>query len=261
MQVSKSKYYKNKQITRAISQVAETKYISMNSPDDVAPNLVTALDTARVFFRTGPQVSGETNMTQMAGFEVGQGTQNTQRVGDFIYLKKSHVSFQLDTIAAERVIPMEFRFIMFKRRRNNNLVANLPNVEKELFLDTSGKAWGEAVTGYRAQDIFLQPVNKKSFIVYKDFKFKLSNAHEEGAVDGSQTTSNYPTTRTIVCDCPHYKKTHYDNGTSNPDDYDANWYFVVYARPIGYGGASPIHWEISARGITTFKFEIFINYK
>lgn len=251
-QVSRRKYFTNKSLARSVAQVAETKYITMNSPDDLAPTLTTATDTARVFFRTGQPITGETDMTQLAGFECGWGNTPQDRNGDYIYLKKSHVSFQLDTIAAERVIPMEYRFIMFKRRRNNNVVANLPNVQTELFVDTSGKSVGESTAGLRAQDIFLLPVNKKSFVVYKDYKFRLSNAHEEGAVDGSQTSCYYPTTRTIVCDCPHWKKTHYDNATRNPDDYDANWYFVIYARPIGYGGAQPIHWEVSSRGITTF---------
>lgn len=257
IQVSKRKYSKNKNLTKTLANISETKYSPLREVNELAPIQVNINRLLYAnHFRTGPAVGSDpAGITGIEGFGITQGTDQNQRNGSYVYLKKTHLSVQLTAGPAEQCFPKEYRIILFKRRRNNNIISNPPSVNTELFLKPDGRPFGQGSGGanptWREIDFFLQPVNKKSFVVYKDMKCILTNPIEPSTTGGNFYNQKYPSAKTMTFDLPHYKKTHYNDTLNQPDTYDANWYVFIYARALGIDNPADT-WEISTRGTTTF---------
>jgi len=256
-QVSLAKYRRNKMISRAISQVAETQQIATKQIDEFQPVPIQVGALAYMqMIRTGPNIANDptSGLAGVDGFTTTQGVSGSgERTGNYIYLKKTHLTVEVEMNANDTVkVPCNFRTIVFKRRRNANLASNLPVFQKDLFLQNNGQTVGHSTSGLNGSDLILQPVNKKDYIVFSDKKYTMTPLafHKDNANAGF-FNSKYTSYKKFVYNLPHFKKTHYDNNTNNPDDYDCNWYVVTYAKPLGKDSTA-IGWEVNCRGTTTF---------
>ncbi len=157
---------------------------------------------------------------------------------------------ELDTnlaVAANESPPLEIRVVIFKQRRGNMPAGTSFNPATSLFLNELGAKFGYQTSGVNGTDLMVQPLNKRDYLIHTDKHCMLSSpAGSKGGYTG-----HYPTMKRFRFELPFYKKTHYNNDTSLPDDIDFHYGIAVFARSQGKDLAAN-QFEINMRGTTSF---------
>lgn len=193
----------------------------------------------------------------LGGISTFQGDRAQERTGNYIYLNKTHLTFQIDMRARnnEECSVQEFRVILFKTRRATSPVAKFPEPVRELFLDEIGNPFGHETVGKTGNDLMLQPLNKRQFVVFMDKRFLLSpQLVNNGQFEGYN--SKYASYKRIPMNCFHKIKCRIplpqDPGQpAFPSNYDYFYGVAIYARPVEPTTPADT-WLVSARGSTTF---------
>lgn len=198
-----------------------------------------------------PSWTGTWNSLDGIPNSTGVGSQ--ERVGDYIYMKRTTVNMLIDVVpdvaATIPVAPWEFRVVVGKANRKYNPAGVTPDPNARLLISPNSDARGFGInTDDRA--LFLSPPNRRDFTIKRDFKFILEAQHANGGgALGSNNTGHYGCTKQLQITMPHSKKVRFDS-TGNPTNYDYHYFIVVYARPIG--GASGSRWNVTTVGSTSY---------
>jgi hypothetical protein len=244
---SKSRYYKNRSIASLLNKFSETKYQGIISQNQVAPVPIQALALAHMAkFVIGGSPSGWTDLTNLGGMTFVQGVSTGNRIGDYIYLKKTHLNIQIDMKAAEDSsnVPTEFRMIVCKQRRAANPAGTTRAPQATLFLDQEALDIGDATSGVNGSDLMLQPLNKRHWQIHKDIKFRMSNPLVTS--QSSAYSGFYPIMRRFSLDLPYYQKCHFDDA-NQPTNIDYHYLVIFYARSLDRQSKAD-NWEINIRG-------------
>ena len=188
------------------------------------------------------------------GIQILKGDGSDERNGQYVFLKHSNISFNLDTNASQLTTPpMECRVIVFRARRAANPAGIAFNPSQTLFLDETGNATGHEISGVDGFDLTRRMLNRRDWIIKFDRRFMLSkplvNDSDGGTVVGY--TGKYPVMKNFRFKLPYNKKTRY--GTSNlPEDCAYHWGILVYTRSIAKDTDTAGECEVNIRGNTVY---------
>lgn len=249
--VSRSVYRKNKRVSSMMSRMSETKLIPTIPFNETAPKTIQtgAIAYYAPFIMCNVPAGWDTNFNNLAGIQTAQGLGGSgNRVGDYIYLKKTHVNFQIDINETNAYQPpVEFRMIVAKAK-----MAVLPagftyTPSTTLFLNQVGFPVGHTTSGINGMDLMLQPLNKRDFVIHTDKKFTLSSP----STGGAGMNYYYPSRKNCIVNLPYYSKTRISTSTNLPEDLDTHYFVIFYASAIGKDRPAS-NWEVSVRGTTSY---------
>jgi len=227
-----------------ISNIAESKFQGVRK--DCLPTVAKPAGTARpmsyIFLNTGIDMSAAHAefATPLNLFQFPKGENNDERIGQYMYLKKSHLKISVvcnPIIAAESASdlavnsPIDCRLMIVKANRKVSKLNFSPDPGNSLFIDTQNSGFGFDETAGSINLLMQQPINKRQWLVYADRKFTLAPATVE--VVSTATRSEYyaPTRHNhkyqMHIDLPMYKKTQFEDTTNTPDDQDTQWLIIL----------------------------------
>jgi len=241
----KATYQKTKAITNSVMRnISESKF--QGTREDCLMTVAKPAGTIRpmsyIFVNTGQDLSGSLPefTTPLNLFDFAPGTDNTERVGKYMYIKKSHLKVSVMALPErgsstnqDALIntPLECRLMVVKANRKNDKLFTSPNPGQSLFIDTQNGGFGYDETLGSINLLQKQPINKRQWIKYKDYKFKLSppaiQLDNQNNVEAYQTGKQYAVKREFKFDLPVYKKTHFSDTTNAPDDIDTQWLMIL----------------------------------
>lgn len=249
---SKRRYKKNKSIARMLSKFSETKYKSILAVNEQAPVAIQVGAQAYMSkYVLGGQVSAWSDMTDLGGMDLTQGAATGNRIGDYIFLKKTHLNIQIDARVSNDSSnhPLEFRMIVAKARRQATPAGITRTPQATLFLDEEADDFGDSTAGKNGTDLMVQPLNKRHWTILKDYKFRMSNPLDPTATSNSYS-GYYPCMKRFSIDLPHYVKAHFDN-SNTPTNYDFHYAVIIYARSLDKDTKAD-GWEVNIRGNTQY---------
>lgn len=252
-----------------MNSIAETKLLALNRQNQAAPAEIQPLNKAYYkAFVLGSKPAAWTGIYNgLGGISIAKGDDSNTRDGNYVYMQKTHVSMTIDTIPqsinGDRP-PMQFRVIVGMSKRGLTPAGYTRDPTASLFLQEGGSHFGHTSSGVTGTDLMMQPLNKRDYYIKSDRKFTLSSPSVSinSAVVGQTSnyagyTGKYATTKNMVFDLGHYKKTRYgDSGTFQnlPEDLNTSWFVIIYARSQQESqGLSANDWEVNLRGNTSFK--------
>lgn len=247
---SRKRYSSNRRIASMLSKFSETKLSAMTRIDEQAPS---AIQLGALAYQTGFVIggipSGWTGLNDVASMTITQGVQAGQRIGDYVYMKKSHMTLEIDMKETTQAgnLPTEFRVIVFKARRAAYPAGTTKNPGTSLFLDEVGNDFGHGSSGFNGTDLLRQPLNKRLYTIKHDYKFMLSNPLETAVASGY--SGHYPCMRRFQFNLPYFKKAHFEGGVNSPTDLDFHWAVYIYARSLDKDTKAD-NWEANLRGNT-----------
>ena len=249
LRASKKRYTFNKKVARVLHNFSENKLVAIAGQSETPPVVIqTGAQAYFIAYNIGINASTSGGIG-VNGIRIAKGTDFNERVGDYIYLKKTHLSIKLEMTNANNSTPTQFRILLVKLRRYNNPAGITPLLNETLFLDTEGQKFGHATSGKTGIDLMMQPTNKRDWVIFKDFKCVLQNYND--ITGGSATIYNhYPCFKDFSMNCPFWKKTKYGTGDL-PIDIDYRFTLVMYAHNINRSNLAN-DFETSIRGTTSY---------
>lgn len=245
----KKTYTQTRRITNAVmANLSESKYRGVREDclSTVAKPFGTVRPMSYIFLNTGVSVSATHPefITPLNLFTFPKGTNGDQRVGEYMYLKKTHIKLNVQCLpigfaGSEQPdvslnSPVDCRLMVVKANRKNNKYGSSPSPAASLFLNTENGQFGYNETTGSINLLMSQPINKRKFIVYRDMKFTLAPPAIEhvdfnGILNHGTTYANarYASRKNISFDLPVYKKTHFTDADNTPDDVDSQWFIIL----------------------------------
>lgn len=227
------------------------------------------------FYNAGTTLTQPQNtmFNPMNLFTFPQGDGNNERVGDYMYIRRSHIKLELqmlpqtstDQLPAQSSV-VQFRLMVVKANRKYNRLGISPVAGDSLFLTTENEEFGFGVPGAGSTATvhanMSQPINKRKWLVYKDMRFTLSAPSQEYQDNSDPAditainTANpkYPVKKYVSLNLPVYKKTHYDNASNHPDSVDTQWLLIIQAVNTNYcsdGIGAPRNIALNILGTTS----------
>lgn len=254
LQYSRSNFRKNARIANTLAMFSEKKYKGLTDVDEDAPNQITTGSIAYwngyVLGQTVPPtwIAGIGAWQPLDGFRFVQGIGNNSRDGRFMFLNNTTINCEVHMNQQDRnTPPVQFRMICFKARRATTPTGVSYNPSDTLFLDTNGNVQGTNA-GMVGNDIMLQPLNKRDWIILNDKRFTLQ-APMGSSVESSSFQGKYPTFKRMRLSFVHKIKAAF-GATDQPEDYDYNFGIVIYASAVGRD-VNANQWEFNLRGTTS----------
>ena len=265
---SKSRYVINKAISNTLNRISETKYLPLRKINDDGPKFCTDNLTTYYGMTIGNDLPSawDPDITRVGGIECSQGTQGNERNGDYIYLKKTHMSLQIDMKRLNSaqgqpgMMPYEFRVVVCKLRRSISPAGVVKSPQSTLFLEIDNSDFGYKSTNVNltGTEVFRQPLNKRDWVILKDQRFTLSpppyvpDPPATAQQSQSYYSQKYPVSKNLRYDLPYYKKVQYVNDLDRPTDIDYHYCVFVFAKC--YDKSIPAdQYKISMRGTTTYQ--------
>ena len=247
---SKKRFVKNKALSAMASKMSETKLIPCQAFEEIVPKPIQtgAIAYYSSYIMTSLPTGWDGQFNQLGGIGTIQGLESDDRIGDYIYLKKTHLNFQIDVNETNSYTsPIEFRFIVAKARTGVLPVGYTYTPSTTLFLNQVGMPIGHGTTGIKGTDLMLQPINRRDWTVFKDMKFTLTSPD----TSGGGMNYFYPSRKNVLLNLPYYGKCRVNKTTGLPEDLDTHYIIMIYASSIGKD-RSASDWEVSTRGTTSF---------
>lgn len=229
----------------------ETKYLPVTPQNDVAP---AAIQTgAKAFFKgfvmgTVPSSWSSTGINNLGGIVCAKGTDNNERVGNYVYLNHTLINLNVDTkINATDAPPLEFRVIVFRQRRQAMPAGLNPDPADSLFKSEAGSSVGHLTSGINGTDLMLQPLNKEKWIIVRDQKFTLQKPAKGTEAMGNGPYKNFKNFRFNL---GYKKKAHYESANL-PTNVPFHYGIFIYARSVDKT-INANNWEVNLRGTTCY---------
>jgi len=259
MRENRKQYGVNRAMARMMTGFVENKLMPVNNVNESSgiPIQLGALAYYKGFVVGGVPSGWDSSLVNLAGTTIPNGTGDGERVGDYVYLQKTHLSIEIEAQTAyQSTVPKEYRVIVVKSRQSVMPAGQTMHPQTSLFLNTAGETFGYSTGGINGTDLMLQPINKRNWSVYCDKSFHLSNPVANQVGNPTDTpfinwTGQYPSAKRMVFDLPYYAKTHYSSANV-PGDLDTHYLVYVFARSIGKDYTAD-DWEVNVRGTTTYK--------
>jgi len=247
-------YRKRRTVGKTLNLLGETKLRPLDTLSEIAPVPIQIGAQAYMCAFNIGAAPIFTSSNPLNGIQVSQGVAFNERIGNYLYYKKSHVTLRLEMTAKSNAPPIQFRMIMFKPRRAVNPSGITPSWSTDGFLNTDGESFGHATLGTTGLDLMMQPLNKRDWVVYKDTKFILQNYNnlEDPASTPQLIYNHYPAQKESQLNCPYYKKSYFPSGAISPTDLNFSYGIVYYAHTLGRSGILPNGFEVTTRGTTSF---------
>jgi len=231
-------------ISKAISNNSENKFrgseIECATPVEIPSGADQPISYH--FFNSGPTLAvalPEFKMLNM--FEFKQGTGNSERVGNSMYIKNGYVNMNIQTLPMTEIGTIsgdqpliEFRLMVVKANRKYNPLGDFYSPGKTLYLTPGNNTFGYE-DSQNTHNFKLQPINKRKWLVYRDQRFTLSYPVVDQRIVGTpgyqvnNSYQKYSTSKTCKIKLPVMKKTHFNNTTNNPDNLDTQWLIILQA--------------------------------
>ena len=272
LRVSRTRAVVNKQISKALNNYGETKFRGYTeSCGAIVPKPAGSQPINYFFYNTGETLTqaGNNMFTPMNLYQFPKGDNATERNGDYMYLKKTHLKIELQMLpfrSSDLLIGQSsttaFRVMIVKANRKYNKLGNSPIAADSLFLTTENDQVGFGSTTLSTFANMRQPINKRKWLVYKDTHFTLSTPSQEyqdtsipADVQAINTANQkYPVNKLMNIDLPVYKKTHWPSDGDTPDSVDTQWLLIIQACRTNYcnpGIQPPRNVNINILGTTS----------
>lgn len=215
----------------------------------------------------------DSNIRQLNGISMQQGTEHNERIGDYVWLKKTHATFQLQMVPTQAPNHglIQFRVIVVKARESVTPAGLVFSPQSSLFIQNTGTANGylsvasgtppneiQPMNEFQIQNM---PINKRNWVVFRDQKFILSapdtiHADSPSGSNNLYFSSKYPCRKTFTVNFKHFKKTKYQEiegaHKNYPLNYDPKYLIYVFAQPVGNDARPAGNWNIHMTGVTSF---------
>lgn len=253
-------YKKSYPMSKATSAAfGETKLKALREINNQAPVEMRAGGGAQapvygLRFVLGDALSQYQDYTALQGFSWSRGIDGNERIGNYLYLKKTHVTLQINMnqVGVTNGAARRFRVIIFKAKREASPTGVTRNPNTSLMLDNEGEPFGITSAGSKEMlDYSHQLLNKRNFVIMKDTSFMLQNPviNPSASVDPLIASSGqYPSQKTMKLNLPHWKRTKFDNDTNLPTNLNYNYGIYIQAVNVGSNTAIPDDWNLSLRG-------------
>ncbi len=251
---SKKRYYNNKKIGTMLNRYQENKLIALDRKSETPPTAIqTGAQATFVGYILGTVNTGFNGGTPVGGIAISQGVQENQRIGNYAFYKKTHACIRIEMNTGTNAPPIQFRFIVAKLRRYANPAGITPAWESSGFLEEDGTQFGHNSGSKTGLDLMMQPLNKRTWVIYRDQKFVLQPYNDLASSGTSIIYNNYPACKELMVNLPYYKKCFFDGGSAlSPNDLEFRYIMVVYAHTLGRSGVVANSYECSIRGTTSF---------
>jgi hypothetical protein len=253
----KKNYQQTRKVAKMIQNISETKIKALSEKNAVVPKPVELLPTTGPCYFTnyclgeapaawvGP--NGAAAFEDLGGFEWAPGTAAGQRVGKYLYLKRTTLQLTVRMNQLSRHGPLKFRVIIYKEKRNRYNVAGNGNPCDDLFIDHAGDVKGVnnlATTNARAMNFSTWLVNKRNYQVVSDKQFILAPEQNsaQGSTDPFNINQHNPVERNMSFSLGHYSKAEFD-GTNKPTDVMYRYCATIISMPVST--STSIHNEYS----------------
>lgn len=252
---SKKTYRANQSISRTLKSFSESKLSAVVALTEGAPAAIQAgalayKHTSVLGLSTPSHFTGIQHSLGGVSFPPGTGANN--RIGNYLYLRKTYLVASIEmnqaNPASTGIVPVVFRMIVFKQKRQNQPTGTTVDPATTLFLDESGNNFGASTTGKNGHDLMLQPLNRRSWTILKDTKFTLQPPLLQIDSNVLQPASHYPMRKDVRININHQAKAYFTG--DEPQDYDYRYGVFIYAHAIGRDYLSN-PWEVSYRGTTS----------
>jgi len=256
----KSSYVKSKRASNKLVSFGEVKLQNLRAvnfapPIQMNPTVPNVAPVYGLRYVIGDSLSQYPNYNALGGFNWAQGTQQDQRVGNYIYFKKIHMTLQINMNQTGKTNtgPRKFRLIIFKSRRSVSPTGTTFNPNNSIMLSDEGKAFGVDTgapnTIPNSLDFSTQITNKRNFQIYKDMTFILQNPLGDPSASVNPltaTSGQYKAQKTMKCSLPLWRKTRLDS--DKPSDLNYQYGIYLQAVNVGSNAAIPDDWTFSLRG-------------
>ncbi len=268
LRVSKTRYTLNRAIAKQINNMTENKFRGYTG-DCLVPQAKPggAQPISYHLLNTGASLTGLPLFTPMNLFSFPGGDGPTERNGNYLYIKKTHLKMEVQMLPTTVAAPLqtlnsvtEFRLMIVKANRKYNKLGNSPLPDNSLFLNTQNDQFGINDTGSTTFINMQQPINKRKWLVYKDMRFTLSPPSKE-AIDSAPeqwafnaANPKYPVKKFISLDLPIYKKCHFESDQDVPDNVDTQWLMILQGVRSNYcttSVAAPRDYRLNILGTTS----------
>lgn len=268
LRVSTSRAVVTKMIAKSINNLAENKFQGYTA-DCLIPQAkpAGAQPISYHLLNTGGTLTGLPLFTPMNLYQFPQGDGNTERNGNYLYIKKTHLKLEVQMLPTTVKAPLqtlnsvtEFRLMIVKANRKYNKLGSSPLPDNSLFLNTQNDQFGINDTGSTTFVNMRQPINKRKWLVYMDKRFTLSppsKAAEDSAPEAwafNVANPQYPVKKFITLDLPIYKKCHYETGSDVPDNVDTQFLMILQGVRSNYCQdviAAPRDYRLNILGTTS----------
>lgn len=243
----------NRKYNKMSMGVAERKLSALTDINEGTPSAIAlgALAYKYSFVLGSTSPSTWSGYTPQGGFAFVQGTGNNQRDGRYMYLDKTTMNMSVHMNAQERLTaPTQFRMIIFRARRATTPTGVSYDPNLRLFLKPNGDGFGPGTAGTNFNDLYLQPTNKRDWIIVADKRFCLSPFLADGQTNTAAWQGQYPNFKNFRISLAHKKKSSFQGQTNEPDDYDYHYGVVILAGSVARDTVAS-GWEVNLRGTTT----------
>ncbi len=273
LRVSRTRNRQTTKMTSMMRNVSGSKYQGY-SGDCLVPKAKPAgtQPINYIFMNTGKDLTAVggslANYVPQNLFSFPQGIGNDQRLGDYMFLRNTHLKFEIQTLPyrsndepdGQQPI-IQYRFMIVKSNRKYDSLGVFDDPGNSLFLDTQNDAFGYGLPGGTStSSTFLNfgaPINKRDWLVYCDKRFKLS-APSVLSIDRQNSFPKYNTKKYISINLPSNKKSHFKNSPTDelnvPNNFDTQWLVIVQAVHGSYcttDTSVPKNWTMNVTGTTS----------
>jgi len=273
LRVSKSRYLVTKQVSKAMANYGENKFCGyrLSCARPVAkPNGTQPL--SYMFYNAGDLITSLPEFSPMNLFSFPQGDTQYQRNGQYMYLRKSQITLEIQMLpitetepSAQAVQPeVDFRFMVVKANRKYDKIFKSKDPGNSLFLTPFNNEYGYDAVGESVFENQNAIINKKNWLVSRDSKFSLAVPVLDYSSTPSTTNmvnnaySKLPTKKLIKLNIPVWKKTHFVNSTTDtenvPDNLDTQTMIIIQAANRSHcyeNTKAPMNWRLNMVGTTT----------
>lgn len=257
--MGKSSYNQSRMVARILNKTSELKINPLEKYSTTTPRPSVPLPGTGPIYYTqyclGNVPSGWTNFDALGGFEFEQGTGPNQRIGKYMYLKKTTMHLKISMNNLARIASqVRFRIVVYKSKRNNVPGTFGGNPSEHLFIDSQGREFGVDNTisnSEASMEYTTALVNRKNYVVLKDTQFILTPQSYEvqgGSNVVSQLSQNGRTEKTMRFELGHYAKTSFDLATKKPTDLAYQYCVSIIAMPVGNVNDRASDWFSAVRG-------------
>jgi len=240
-----------------LNSVGETKLNALVRNNELTPTSQIQGGTSPVYYQNyvlGENPNNYVNFNTLGGMVWPQGTGDNERIGKYLYLKKTTLHLKIGlTAGARQTGPTRFRVIVYKSKRVAAPGQGLVNPSTNLFLDDRGREFGvdSSIPATEVSYQFQTALpNKKMYHIIKDKKFLL--CPDVSAVSGGSnlvtpSSQSMLNERNMTFSLGHWKKTTFivDN---QPSDLNYTYCVTIISMPVGSQTSITNNWRSSTRG-------------
>jgi len=258
----RTSYKKSKAKSKSQASFGEVKIQALTNIDNQPPIRMNPLTAgiAPVYglrYVIGNALTQYSTYDPLGGMAWTQGSAANQRIGNYLYFKKIHMTLQINMnqVGQTNVGARKFRLIIFKARRSVDPTGQTYNPDTQLMLNSAGNSFGVSTATLPVPtmlDFTSQITNKRNFQIFKDKTFILQNPLGDptaGADPLVPSSGQYKGQKTLKISLPLWRKTRLERTNGNlPTDLNYNYGIYLQALNVGSSTAVPDDWTVSVRG-------------